>query len=105
MYYHRNGVSGNGFWTILFEGAKGGDLEGRSFVATYFEEEHQINTAVLDLEPLIRGEANHCIRGDDFHGEIKALVDKFDWDKPRPLPKQAINRRAAIEHTKAKVST
>jgi hypothetical protein len=104
IHHHRNGSAGNGFWTILFEGAKGSDLEGRSFVATYFDDEDEINTAVLDLAPLIRGEANHCMRGDTFHDELKALADNFDWSKPRPIAAAPPNRRAAIAHTKAKVS-
>ncbi len=90
MYYHRNGVGGNGFWTILFEGAKESpDIAGKSFVATLFEEEHEINTAVLELDPLVRGVANHCMRGDAFHDELKSLCDNFDWDahKKRPHPR------------------
>ena len=105
--YHRNGSGGNGFWTILFEGHEDSlDIAGKSFVATVFlddEEEHEINTAVLALNPLVRGAANFCMRGDAFHGELKALCENHDWDehKKRPHPKKP-NRRAAIEHTKAK---
>jgi len=99
IHYHRNGVTCNGFWTILFDGVKGSDGEGKFFVATYFEGE--MNTAVLELDPLIRGEAHNCLRGDVFHDELKQLAENFDWSrvnerKPRP------NRRAAIAHTKAK---
>ena len=106
IHYHRNGVQGNGFWTILFEGAKESpDLAGKSYVATFFEDQDGDghNTAVLALDPLVRGDATYCMRGDAFHDELKQHVDGYDWDehKKRPHPKKP-NRRAAIAHTKAK---
>ena len=107
MSYHRNGVSGRGFWTILFEGAKGSDIEGESFVATYFPGGDEICTAVLRLDPLIAGNADNCMRGDTFHDELKALVDNYEWPHERRERMEReglkpVNRRAAIEHTKAK---
>jgi len=103
MSFHRNGSSGNPFWTILFAGHKDSpDLAGRTFVATYFEDEG--NTAVLELAPLIRGEANHCMRGDVFHNELKELAENFDWTKDAHTSNshEEPNRRGAIAHTKAK---
>ena len=104
--YHRNGSSGNGFWTILFEGHKDRpDIAGKRYVATVFldDDSDDINTAVLELAPLVRGEACHCMRGDAFHGELKTLCENYDWDEHKKKPRlKKPNRRAAIAHTKAK---
>lgn len=101
MGYHRNGVSGEGFWTIIFEGADGSDVAGEVFVATYFgDDDDVIRTAVLRVKSLAYGDANDGMRGDAFHDELKALAENYVW--PHEQPEPTVNRRAAIEHTKAK---
>ena len=107
MGYHRNGISGEGFWTIIFEGAKGTEAENKSYVATFFpNDEAECRTAVLLVDDLIRGNAKGTMRGDYFHDELKALVDNYEWphEKQERLEREGgiVNRRAAIEHTKAK---
>lgn len=106
MGYHRNGSSGEGFWTIIFEGAKDSDVEGEVFVATYFspdDGEEEKRMAVLRVKELAYGNAQDCIRGDNFHYELKKLVDNYEWphEKRERLEKKS-DRRAAIEHTRAK---
>ena len=116
MGYHRNGVGGEGFWTILFEGPgrKFSRSKGHTYVATFFpNDENEVRTAVLLVSDLIRGNAKGTMRGDYFHDELKELVDNYEWphQKRTRLEREGItvanpvklnDRRAAIEHTKAK---
>jgi hypothetical protein len=109
MDYHRNGISGEGFWTIIFEGGEGSDCAGQTFVATFFpNEENECFTAVLRLNDLTKANAGGCMRGDHFHDELKVIVENYEWpaDKRERLEREGnmTNRRAAIEHSRAQVS-
>lgn len=111
MGYHRNG-GGEGFWTIIFEGARG--EEGCSYVATFFpNDENEVRTAVLLVSDLVRGNAKGTMRGDWFHDELKVIVENYEWPHQKRTrleqegtvvanPVKLSDRRAAIEHTKAK---
>jgi hypothetical protein len=105
MGYHRNGVSGSGFWTIIFEGKL--ENRGRKFTAVYFENENnrEILTAVLAVDSLVDGNANLCWRGDAFHRELKKLVENYEWPHEKreraEKEKNSPNRRGAIAHTKS----
>jgi hypothetical protein len=107
MDYHRNGISGIGFWTIIFEASDESDCAGQTFVATYFpNDENECFTAVLRLNDLTKGNSGGCMRGDHFHDELKTLVDNYEWphEKRERLEREGnmTKRREAIEHTKAK---
>lgn len=106
MDYHRNGVTGEGFWCIIFEGSKHSDVAGEVFVATYFgDDDDVIRTAILRVKSIAHGNAHDDMRGDVFHDELKALVDNYVWPvfkQPQQHRSPTVNRRAAIEHTKAK---
>lgn len=122
MSYHRNGVSGRGFWTILFEGHSDADsiVAGHTFVATFFPAEEfeedfedvEACTAVLRLSDLNDSNAEQAWRGDNFQSEIEAIVRGFVWKFDRDEKReyngagQEINRRReAILAQKAKVRT
>lgn len=73
MSYHRNGVSGRGFWTVLFVGHPEADslVAGNTFVATFFpadeseDEDWDVEAciSVLRLSDLNDGNAEHVERG------------------------------------------
>lgn len=121
MSYHRNGVSGRGFWTILFRGHDDADslVKGNLFVATFFpkeegDEEEDIPdveacVAVLRLDDLNAGDAEQAWRGDHFHTELQALVKGYVWSFDRNeraeydgAGRELTNRREAIRAQKAK---
>ena len=88
MSYHRNGISGRGFWTIIFTGAPKTDEADQTFVATFFPEEEMDGSpnveacvAVLLIGDLVDRCASNGWRGDYFHNELQTLVDEFDWDQ------------------------
>ncbi len=102
MGYHRNGVGGEGFWTIIFRGHEHCDCAGELFVATYFEnDENAIRTAVLRVRAIEAGDAQTALRGDRFHDELKTLVENYVW--PHEV-NDKVDRRAAIAHTRKKSS-
>jgi hypothetical protein len=125
MSFHRNGVSGRGFWNIIFKGHPDADsiVAGYTFVATFFAKEEQDKcdecehegdvacVAVLRLDDLNEGHAEQAWRGDTFHGELQTLVDSYVWrfDRQDDLKydgagREVNRRREAIEATKAKRS-
>lgn len=121
MSYHRNGVSGRGFWNIIFKGHEDADniVAGHIFVATFFpademEEGYEAEgddacVAVLRLGDLNQGNAEQAWRGDHFHDELQALVDGFVWRFDRQpgvkydgAGRELPRRREAVNATKAK---
>jgi len=69
---HRNGVSGEGFYAVLFRGARGSDVDGKQFVATVFDDAGYV--AVLALGDLADGDARGCYRGDAFATELREAI-------------------------------
>ncbi len=125
MSYHRNGVSGRGFWTILFMGHEDADsntIAGFRFVATFFpwepenskDDSDEFSTveacvAVLRVQDLAVGNAEMAWRGDHFHDELQKLVDNYVWKYDRTdgvqtdgAGREMTNRRGAIRAQKAK---
>ena len=125
MSYHRNGVSGRGFWTILFLGHEDADsntIAGLRFVATLFprppgfrapddsaEFVAEACVAVLRVQDLEAGDANMAWRGDHFHDELQKIVDNFVPKRNRTsgvqtdgAGREMTNRRGAIQAQKAK---
>lgn len=124
MSYHRNGVSGRGFWTILFEGHPSAEklIANFTFVATFFPREpdnpeddsDEFDTieacvAVLRLNDINKGNADMAWRGDHFHDELQKLVDSYVWRFDRDEGKEydgagreVNHRREAILAQKAK---
>jgi hypothetical protein len=124
MSYHRNGVSGRGFWTILFRGHDDADslVKGHLFVATFFPKEdgeedeegtswvpEEACVAVLRLDDLNEGNAEQAWRGDHFQGELQVLVDSYVWKFDRNerveydgAGRELTDRRGAIRAQKAK---
>ena len=118
MSFHRNGISGRGFWTILFKGTTVGGV----FVATFFPKGEFVSedgdlvdgeeacVAVLRLEDLKEGNAKTTWRGDNFHDELQSLVDGFTWEHDRNpqveydgAGREMTDRRGAIKAQKAKL--
>jgi len=125
MSYHRNGVSGRGFWTILFVGHDDAEITtiaGFRFVATFFPREpdnpaddsDEFSTveacvAVLRVQDLREGNADIAWRGDHFHDELQKLVDNYVPKHERTggvqtdgTGREMTNRRGAIRAQKAK---
>lgn len=125
MSHHRNGVSGRGFWTILFVGHEDADsntVAGFRFVATFFPREPEnpeddsdefatveACVAVLRVQDLNEGNADMAWRGDHFHDELQHLVDTYVWSFDRTdgvqtdgAGREMTNRRGAIRAQKAK---
>jgi hypothetical protein len=130
MSYHRNGVSGRGFWNIIFRGHDDADgmVAGHTFVATFFpaeevgedEEECERHTgpdygpeeacvAVLRLDDLNNSNADQAWRGDNFHDELQKLVDSYVWKFDRNesaqydgAGRELTNRHGAIRAQKAR---
>jgi hypothetical protein len=128
MSYHRNGVSGRGFWHIIFKGhdEAGEQVAGYRFIATFFpaeevdpnEEEcerhrgpdygpEEACVAVLRVEDINAGNAEMAWRGDNFHDELQTLVDSYVWkyDRNESLQldgagRELTNRHAAIRAQK-----
>ena len=125
MSYHRNGISGRGFWTILFVGHDDAEITtiaGFRFVATFFPREPDnpaddsddfvavaACVSVLRVQDLRDGNAQNAWRGDNFHDELQHLVDTYVWDFDRTkgvqtdgAGREMTNRREAIRAQKAK---
>ncbi len=125
MSYHRNGVSGRGFWTILFVGHEDAEvttIAGFRFVATFFPREPdnpaddrdgqtpvEACVSVLRVQDLNDGNAENAWRGDHFHDELQNLVDSYVWEFDRTdgvqtdgAGREMTNRRGAIRAQKAK---
>jgi hypothetical protein len=73
--YHRNGISGEGFHVVQFDGARGSDVEGRRFVAVVFDAPGHVS--VLDREQLAVGDEAEHWRGDRFEPELRAHVRRW----------------------------
>ena len=90
MSFHRNGISGEGFWTILFKGHEDADstIKGQRFLATVASKtdgpgEDDIHTRVHRLSDLVDGDAGNAWRGDNFHDELTVLVKNYVWPHER----------------------
>ena len=118
MSYHRNGSSGRGFWTILFEGHPESEdiTANHTFVATFFPKEEAICefaevdacVAVLRVTDIAKGNTEQAWRGDRFQDELQKIVDSYVWpfdrDESRQLDgagREITHRRAAIKAQKA----
>src|SRR5262245_35613859 len=77
--YHRNGIGGEGFHTVLFDYADP-VLPGeapRPMIATVFEDDSAgIYTAVLDRNDIAAGEVDRAWRGDNFDGVLREAIEK-----------------------------
>lgn len=71
--YHRNGISGEGFYTVAFTQQMDG--RNRQLVAVAFEGEGRV--AVTD--PM---DAGACFRGDEYEAAIREAIAAA-WDDPR----------------------
>ena len=85
--YHRNGISGAGFFTILFTGP-GRDDRPTRFVGTLVPEEDEETGkslrpeyySVLALGDLVNDHADRCWRGDHFAGDLWAATKAYQKD-------------------------
>lgn len=124
MSYHRNGVSGRGFWHIIFKGHDDADgqVAGYRFIATFFPREPdnpeddsddfdtvEACVAVLRVEDINAGNAEMAWRGDNFHDELQKLVDSYVWKFDRNAlvqvdgaGRELTNRHGAIRAQKAR---
>jgi hypothetical protein len=125
MSYHRNGISGRGFWNIIFRGHDDADslVKGHTFVATFFPREPELGfeadnpdddtveacVAVLRLDDLNKSNAEQAWRGDNFHDELQVLVDSYVWKFDRNesaqydgAGRELTDRHGAIRAQKAK---
>ena len=84
--YHRNGIGGEGFHTVLFENEDGQRMVGITF--NQGDTANGILTAVLDVDMLnqenIRFGENSW-RGDNYHDELQEIVKEYNLEKERDL--------------------
>ena len=86
--YHRNGVAGNGFHVVLFDGSHPDHEAGKNMVATVFPDAG--NVAVLDADLAAAGNivfAQNSWRGDIFEADLRAAI-KMYGDSPVGLPQE-----------------
>jgi hypothetical protein len=76
--YHRNGVSGNGFYVVLFDTIIGTVNDIRHMVATVFKEKG--NVSILDRDKLAEGVFEFGINSWDggwFEPELRKAIAAF----------------------------
>jgi hypothetical protein len=86
VVWHRNGVSGHGFHSVLFQGAKGTELEGQQLVATVFDVEVTSEdeptgierldgvVAVLNVSEIVMADIGGRFRGDRFEADLREAI-------------------------------
>ena len=82
--YHRNGISGNGFYVVLFEDNKA--QPDATFMGTLFDEDGSCAVVCLDMIPEcgIEFAAGNSWRGDCFEASLRAAC-KHWTDNGGPL--------------------
>ena len=77
--YHRNGVSGMGFYVLTFTWRESRRGPGRRMVATVFEERGQL--AVLDIDALTQDNIafaqGNSWRGDEFEAALREHITAY----------------------------
>jgi hypothetical protein len=83
MDYHRNGICGVGFYTVLFKD----HTEKQDMIATVFpscfEQGRDLSCAVYDLRKLSEGDiqfGSNSWRGDRYFYALKPLMEKWWHD-------------------------
>jgi len=75
--YHRNGVSGNGFYAIIFLHAPDESIKEETFLATLFDEPG--SCAVISLDRIekcgIAFAKGNSWRGDNFENELREIIE------------------------------
>lgn len=76
--YHRNGVSGAGFWAVVFE-AEGNDYDNdkERMLGTVFESTGHCAVVSIDRLPDIRFSFNSW-RGDHFEPQLRDWIKKAE---------------------------
>ena len=79
--YHRNGISGVGFYVILFDWIiqkpNGGPVDSiRHMVATVYDEPGYC--AVHDVADLVAGNVVSAWRGDNFEPQLRKFIKNYD---------------------------
>lgn len=78
--FHRNGISGNGFYAVRFKAT-----EGYEMIATIFEEQGNISVLRADMlfgkEATVEFGGGNSWRGDQYEGELRAALDA--WSEER----------------------
>lgn len=73
--YHRNGVSGIGFYAVLFQ------EEGRRMIASIFDDDSECYCAVYDIDELyqenIEFAHGNSWRGDHYKDQIMPLLEGY----------------------------
>lgn len=81
--YHRNGVSGNGFYAILFLHTPENSVKEETFIATLFDEPG--SCAVISLDRLeksgVRFAQGNSWRGDCFEDDIRKIIEDLEVQK------------------------
>jgi hypothetical protein len=78
MAYHRNGISGAGFWAIVFSWRD--NRKNRQMVATVFDDPGEC--AVLDTALLAKGNVEfgkNSWRGDYFEDQCREWIAECKW--------------------------
>jgi hypothetical protein len=78
--YHRNGISGEGFWAVAFDW-KDDDKQLRHMVAAVFDRPGQV--AVLDAEMASEGNVtfgSNSWRGDHFENDLRLAIAEYEKD-------------------------
>lgn len=82
---HRNGISGAGFYLVLFLYNAGDQKGERHMIATVFEAPHHI--AVLDRDDVATGALEfgegHSWRGDNFEPALRQAIADYELDEAK----------------------
>lgn len=74
--YHRNGISGEGFYAVIF---KDDDFPNLTFIASVFDESGYCSVyAIEELEKHnIEFAKGNSWRGDDFQFKLRPLIEQY----------------------------
>ena len=88
--YHRNGVSGKGFWVVMFTANGDADCKGRRFVGVVFDAPRTV--AVFDVDMLAAGNIEfakgNSWRGDNFEPHLRGII--HNWEESYSDPGEAL---------------
>ena len=84
VLFHRNGVGGEGFFTVLFSGTGRGEKE---MLATVFDstmglnkewaDSESIRVSVINVDELRNGKIERKYSGDDYNNEILSAIKDY----------------------------
>jgi len=97
--WHRNGISGEGFYAVIFEYTDEEQESPRKMVASLFDESGYC--AVYAIDELVKGNIafarGNSWRGDKFEGQLRKLIKEYETGRIGPW--SMIPPDVAVEET------